>query len=331
MMRTALPVLADLTTARGWQEIGASQHYAALGQRLRLYPLAEIRGDDAGCRAVAKPLAPHYLGVPRSFISRGGFGFAALAAPCGGNPWEMLLQYDERNLPVFLDANSSRWIWRRNLGDTLPLAAALPQAKIVGLMRPNIFAGMALAAEEALRRTGKVGEGYRMFVVESEPSLSAEEASQALAAAFSAYGPEIKTTDELMQEQRRVEDIYRAAFGLLAACGLLFGLCGMAAIVIRHGWERRRELAMLMATGWQHSQIAWLLAAENAGLALTGLAIGASSMLLALPWFSLAQPWTAFRSLAATLASASLLAALCSWLAARAALSGDLVAALRAE
>src|SRR5204862_4085350 len=52
-------------------------------------------------------------------------------------------------------------------------------------------------------------------------------------------------------------------------------------VLLRGVWERRAELALLLALGFRSGQLAWLVLAENALLLALGLAAGTASALLA--------------------------------------------------
>ena len=106
----------------------------------------------------------------------------------------------------------------------------------------------------------------------------------------------------------------------------------MAAVLLRNVLERRRELALLRAFGYNSSHFTWMVVAENAFLLVAGLVIGTVCALLAiapvfierggrLPNFSLGV------LLLAVLISGLTASLLATW----AALRSPLLPALRAE
>ena len=78
-----------------------------------------------------------------------------------------------------------------------------------------------------------------------------------------------------------VENTYLNTFQTLGGLGLLLGTFGLAVVMIRSVLERRGELALLQAVGFNRSSISWLVLAENGFLLLFGIAIGTVTALLA--------------------------------------------------
>ena len=119
---------------------------------------------------------------------------------------------------------------------------------------------------------------------------------------------------------------------MLGGLGLVLGTLGLGAVLLRNVLERRRELALLRAVGYDRSHFAVMVLAENAFLLLCGLMTGAACAALAIApvIFSRGgQPPTATLGL---LLLAVLVSGLLASLAATiAALRSPLLAALRAE
>ena len=69
---------------------------------------------------------------------------------------------------------------------------------------------------------------------------------------------------------------------MLGGLGLILGTLGMAAILLRNVFERRRELALLRVVGYNSSHFALMVIAENILMLVSGLAIGFICALLAI-------------------------------------------------
>jgi ABC-type antimicrobial peptide transport system permease subunit len=69
---------------------------------------------------------------------------------------------------------------------------------------------------------------------------------------------------------------------MLGGLGLILGTLGMAAVLLRNVLERRRELALLRAVGYDSKHFAIMVLAENTFLLISGLMIGAVCALLAI-------------------------------------------------
>jgi ABC-type antimicrobial peptide transport system permease subunit len=103
-------------------------------------------------------------------------------------------------------------------------------------------------------------------------------------------------------------------------------------VVLRNVLERRGELALLLALGFRRRALQRMVLAEHWLLIFLGIALGLGAAVLAV--------WPAWRSgqnavpwglLAGALGGLALGGLLWTWLAARAALRGPLLAALRNE
>jgi ABC-type antimicrobial peptide transport system permease subunit len=68
----------------------------------------------------------------------------------------------------------------------------------------------------------------------------------------------------------------------LGGLGLILGTFGLGAVLLRNVLERRRELALLRAVGYNAGHLALMVLAENAFLLLTGVMIGTSCALVAI-------------------------------------------------
>src|SRR5204863_129302 len=73
-----------------------------------------------------------------------------------------------------------------------------------------------------------------------------------------------------------------STFQMLGGLGLVLGTLGMAAVLLRNVLERRRELALLRAVGYNALHFTLMVASENALLLVGGLLTGTVCALLAI-------------------------------------------------
>ena len=129
-----------------------------------------------------------------------------------------------------------------------------------------------------------------------------------------------------------VQTTYLSTFQVLGGLGLLLGTAGLGVVVLRNVLERRGELALLAAVGLAPRALRRLVVAEHAALQTLGLALGLAAALLALlPVLLSPSAQISFVSLAATLGLVFLSGLFWTWAAARLALRGELLPALRNE
>jgi putative ABC transport system permease protein len=129
-----------------------------------------------------------------------------------------------------------------------------------------------------------------------------------------------------------VENTYLSTFQMLGGLGLVLGTLGMAAVLLRNVLERRRELALLRAVGYNSSHFTLMVVAENLLLLFAGLVTGTVCALLAIAPVFFARgaklpPVSLGLLLLAVLVSGLTASLVATW----AALRSPLLPALRAE
>ena len=96
------------------------------------------------------------------------------------------------------------------------------------------------------------------------------------------FGFDAVTTSDRLANFHRVENTYLSTFQLLGGLGLALGTLGMAAVLLRNVLERRRELALMRAVGYNSSHFAVMVITENVLMLCLGLAVGFVCALLAI-------------------------------------------------
>ncbi|HVJ67701.1 MAG TPA: ABC transporter permease, partial [Caulifigura sp.] len=121
-------------------------------------------------------------------------------------------------------------------------------------------------------------------------------------------------------------------FQTLGGLGLLLGVFGVSAVMLRNVFERRGEIALLRAVGWQNARTGFTVLGENLLLVGWGLVTGIGSALLAMaPHLSSTgaqPPWRGLGLLAIAVLAAGGVTAI---FAMRDAVSAPIVGALRDE
>jgi putative ABC transport system permease protein len=119
---------------------------------------------------------------------------------------------------------------------------------------------------------------------------------------------------------------------MLGGLGLALGTLGLAAVLLRNVLERRRELALLRAVGYNRRHFGIMILAENALLLACGLLTGTLCALLAIaPVVNARGGRLPFASLGLLLAAVVVAGLAASLVATAAALRAPLLAALREE
>ena len=139
-------------------------------------------------------------------------------------------------------------------------------------------------------------------------------------------------TSRRLEEFHTVENTYLSTFQTLGGLGLLLGTIGLATVMFRNVLERRRELAILRAVGYDRQRLAIMIVAEAAFLLGAGLTTGivCAAVAIAPAWLGRGgtRPGAGLVALLSGVALAGLVSSI---VATRAALSGRMLDALRTE
>ena len=95
------------------------------------------------------------------------------------------------------------------------------------------------------------------------------------------FGGSATGTADRLAQFHQVENTYLSTFQMLGGLGLLLGTIGLGAVLLRNVLERRRELALMRALGYQQRDFLTMAMAETLTLLLAGLLTGVASAFLA--------------------------------------------------
>lgn len=248
-------------------------------------------GDDASCLNLYQPKQPRVVGVPEGFINEGRFTFAASTAVSEEeteNPWRLLLERREDGaVPAIVDATSLQYVLHAAVGDEVVIDAETTQPIrlfIVGSLSDSVLQGEIMIAESVFKTTFPELPGVRVLLVDVAPERAGDLGAIAatLEERLEPYGVDVQSSVRKLEAYHRVENTYLSTFQTLGGLGLVLGTIGLAAVTLRNVFERRRELALLAATGYPVRALSTLVVSETLGLVLSGLVIGAAAALLAI-------------------------------------------------
>ena len=335
---SSLPVIQDLNTRKGQEFYGLDPKAM---KDVSFVPMRVRDGDDASCLNLNRAQHPRLLGVnPELLAQRGAFTFTELAKGIlVTNGWLALGPGFATNqagvdiLPAIGDANSLQWALQKSLGDTLDYVdqKGRPfQVRIVGAVANSILQGSLILSEADFVKHFPNESGHRALLIDAPPASAGETASQ-LSRALQDTGLEVVTTATRLDRFNAVQNTYLNTFQVLGGLGLLLGSVGLGVVVSRNVFERRGELAVLQAMGFQAAQLRRFILIEHGALLLLGLGSGlVAALLTVLP--ALLTPGSEFPwgSIGITLALVALNGLAWTWLATRRALRKPLLDSLRA-
>jgi hypothetical protein len=318
-------------------DLTVEQMASATFTRFRVRP-----GEDASCLNLYRPTNPTIVAPEAGFIERGRFSFAASLAETDAeraNPW-LLLQRElpDGAIPAIADATSLQYVLHAAVGDefTIDTGSGEPlRLRFVASLADSVLQGELVIAEEQFVRNFPSHAGYRLFLIDAPGVDTATEADALIATlerALEPFGFDAVTAAERLAAYHRVENTYLSTFQALGGLGLLLGTIGLATILFRNVLERRRELALLRAVGYDARRLTLMIVAEASFVLAVGLATGTACAALAIAPAWLGRSGTLpGAGVALLLSGVAVAGILSSVIATRAALRGNMLAALRAE
>ncbi len=267
---TTMPVLFDLNNQEKRAEEGIFEEFNAV-------QLRKVEGDDASCLNLNRISQPAILGVDAEAL-QGRFSFAAKMKELGDkDPWQVLNQtFDDGTIPAIADQTVIQWglgkkvgdvlFYQNELGDTLRL-------KLIAGTTPSIFQGYVIIGNQNFLKNYPGNSGSHIFLIDGKPE-DEQKIGEELQSVFRDYGWEMESTAKRLVEFYSVTNTYLSIFLALGALGLILGTIGLAVILARTLLERRREISVMQAIGFNNKPIFKIITTEYLILLVTGVIIG---------------------------------------------------------
>jgi putative ABC transport system permease protein len=298
-------------------------------------------GDDASCLNLYRPTNPTIVAPEDGFIESNRFTFASSMAESDAeraNPWLLLRRkFDDGSVPVVADATSLQYVLHKSVGETMSIDTGAAQPLVIrfaGALADSVLQGELVMAPERFTELFPQLQGYRLMLVDA-PVQSIEEArtfAGSVERELQPFGVDATITSERLAAFHRVENTYLSTFQALGGLGLVLGTIGLATVMFRNVLERRRELALLRAVGYDARSVTITILAEAAFLLGTGLmaGVGSAAIAIAPAWLGRggSLPNIGLLLLLLSVIAAGLVSSI---VATRAALSGRVIEGLRAE
>jgi putative ABC transport system permease protein len=339
LAESLVPLVHDPNTREGRENLNLAgdEQTSKLGSvnftRFRVRP-----GDDASCLNLYQPRNPKIIAASSDFMQGNRFGFQSSLAQSNEekqNPWWLLdRQFDDGAVPVIGDANSMTYVLHLKLGEDFVLNRpdGPVRLRLVGSLADSIFQSELLMSEKQFLRLFPEQQGFRFFLIDMPETGAPSAIAAALEDRLSDFGFDVVPTAERLANFHRVENTYLSTFQMLGGLGLVLGTFGLAAVLLRNVLERRRELALLRAVGYDSSHFTLMVVAENLLLLVLGLVTGTACALLAIaPVFFARSGGLPHVSLGLLLLAVLISGLVASLVATWAALRSPLLSALRAE
>jgi len=330
---SSVPLSFDLGSPAGRANLGFTPEDESVLEDVEVISFLASPGEDISCLNIAKPTYPRVLGIADAMIERGGF--SAITRSGRIHAWPLLKERsDDGEIPALGDTASVQWTLHSGLGQTyeMPDADGEPvRMRFVGLLPGSIFQRELLVSEKNFRSIFPAITSPSYFLIDT-PEGREEQVAQILRKHLGDMGLQVRTTREVLNEFMQVQNTYLAMFLALGSLGLLLGTVGLVTVLLRSTFERRRELALMLATGFYRPRVARLLLIENGGLLVAGLACGTVSALVAVaPHLASAESQMNWQVLIGVLVGILLFGLVSCATAVHSAVRGTVISALRQE
>jgi ABC-type lipoprotein release transport system permease subunit len=278
-----IPVTEDINTLNGKINLGLDEDTLSA---MSFTQMKRSSGNDASCLNLNHITAPPLLGAdPADFISREAFSFAKLLPDSDqGNPWQYLNENPGANtIYGIADQTVLDWGLKISVGDTLILRAETGQQLNIILaagLKSSVFQGYVIISKENFNRYFPSVSGSSVMLVDGDPQL-ADLYKKTLDERLANYGINTGLTTERLKSFYEVTNTYLSVFGVFGALGMILGVAGLGFVLLRNYNQRKREFALMVATGFTLRRIRRNLLNEQVVILSAGIISGVLPALVA--------------------------------------------------
>jgi putative ABC transport system permease protein len=279
----SLPVLYDLNSPKG-QEFYGLDPDTCLEADFVQFRVRE--GDDASCLNLNRITNPQLIGTnPEELNKRNAFTFVEFSPDLNDkNPWLFLdTKISEDVIPGIADQTVIIWGLGKSIGDTIEYIAENGhpfQIKLIGALANSVFQGNIIVSEKFLLEKYPSLSGYKLLLIDA-PSARVKPLHDHLSWVLQDLGIDLQSTAFRLDGFNKVENTYLSIFLILGGLGMMLGSVGIGIVVLRNVMERRGELALLKAVGFEHNDIHKLIFYEHLTIFIIGLCIGLFAAIIA--------------------------------------------------
>jgi len=248
--------------------------------------LKRSSGNDASCLNLNHITSPPLLGIdPDEFISRESFSFAkVIKGEDVVNPWSYLNRNQGAStIYGIADQTVLDWGLKLSVGDTLILRAETGQRLNIILaagLKSSIFQGYVMISKENFSKYFPSVSGTSIMLVDGDKAKT-DLYKSTLNERLSNYGLNTEPTPERLKSFYEVTNTYLSVFGVFGAFGMITGVAGLGFVLLRNYNRRKREFALMLATGFTLRKIRNAILYEQVLILSAGVISGALSAIVA--------------------------------------------------
>jgi len=278
-----IPIKEDLNTKRGRSSLGFDGDSLS---DMNFTQIKKLSGNDASCLNLNHITSPPLLGIDADdFITREAFTFSKVIKNDNvSNKWKLL--YTESGINTIYgiaDQTVLDWGLKISVGDTLILRAenGEPLRIIIAAgLKSSIFQGYLIIGKENFSRYFPSASGSTILLVDGNPYLT-ELYKNTLNERLANYGVNTERTTDRLASFYEVTNTYLSVFGVFGALGMITGIAGLGLVLLRNYNYRKREFAIMLATGFTFKRIRRIILNEQLLILTAGITSGSISAVIA--------------------------------------------------
>jgi putative ABC transport system permease protein len=162
-----------------------------------------------------------------------------------------------------------------------PNTGATFDLTIIGVLEQSALSGFGIVtSQETLEKALPFEMPAPTYFIRLEEGVNASQAGAALESAFLKNG--LESVDQIQELRDALSQQYVFQYLLLGflTVGLVVGVAALGVISTRAVVERRQQIGMLRALGFQRRMVSWVFLIESSFVALLGIGLGAGLALI---------------------------------------------------
>jgi len=148
--------------------------------------------------------------------------------------------------------------------------------QVIGVLEQSAFyvGGLVITSQETLNSLVSETVPPLSYVFQLKPDVDADATAKALEARFLEHGMQADVMAEEIRKEARVNMMINNLLQGFMGLGLVVGIAALGVIAARSVVERRQQIGVLRALGFQKGMVQLSFLLESSFVALLGIAIG---------------------------------------------------------
>jgi putative ABC transport system permease protein len=162
-----------------------------------------------------------------------------------------------------------------------PNGAAAFEVTVIGVLEQSAITGYGLiTSQETLEKGLNIELPAPTYFIRLEEGVDPASTSSALESAFLKNGLESVDLIQELRDEMAVQLVFQQLLLGFLTVGLVVGVAALGVVSTRAVVERRQQIGMLRALGFQREMVSWVFLIESSFVALLGIGLGVGLALI---------------------------------------------------